>query len=87
MRSDLRARGQRLQAIAPGAFKELASRSLARVASQEPSLSSDTAIDRAHTRMLEALEQLKTDFADRLSADARTGVSPDEAVRSPSAAL
>jgi exopolysaccharide glucosyl ketal-pyruvate-transferase len=69
----LRARGQRLQAIAPGAFKELASRSLARVALQEPSLSSDTAIDRAHTRMLEALEKLKTDFARRLSADGRAG--------------
>ena len=63
----LRARGQRLQAIAPGTFKELASRSLARLASQEPSLSSDTSIDRAHTRMLEALEELKTDFSRRIS--------------------
>ena len=71
----VRARGQRLRAIAPGAFKELASRSLARIASQEPSLSSDAAIDRAHTRMLEALEKLRTDFADRLSADARARVA------------
>lgn len=67
----IRARGQRLRAIASGAFKDLAARSLARVASREPSLSSDPAIDRAHTRMLEALDRLKTDFADRLSAVAR----------------
>jgi hypothetical protein len=65
----IRARGQRLRAVGSGAFKELAARSLARAASQEPSLSSDAAIDRAHTRMLEALDRLKTDFADRMSAD------------------
>ena len=81
----IRARGQRLRAIASGAFKELAARSLARVASREPSLSSDAAIDRAHTRMLEALDQLKTDFADRLSADAKPGLHLDQTVRSRSA--
>ena len=58
----LRTRGQRLRAIAPGAFREIAARSLARVATREPSLSSDAAIDRAHTRMLEALRRLKADF-------------------------
>jgi hypothetical protein len=83
----IRARGQRLRAIAPGAFKELAARSLARVASREPSLSSDAAMDRAHTRMLEALDRLKIDFADRLSADVRPALHVDETVRSRSAAL
>jgi succinoglycan biosynthesis protein ExoV len=65
----IRARGQRLRAIAPRAFRELAARSLARVASREPSLSSDAAIDRAHTRMLEALDRLKTDFRARTCRD------------------
>ena len=46
----IRARGQRLRAIGSSAFKELAARSLAGVASREPSLSSDAAIERAHTR-------------------------------------
>ena len=71
----LRARGQRLRPIPPGAFKELASRSLARIASQEPSLSSDAAIDRAHTRMLEALEKLRTDYEERLSADTKARIA------------
>lgn len=84
---DIRARGQRLRGIAPGAFKELAAWSLARVASREPSLSSDAAIDRAHTRMLEALDRLKTDFADRLSADLKPGHHLDQTVRSSSAVL
>jgi hypothetical protein len=84
---DLRVRGQRLRAIAPGVFKELAARSLARVASRDPSLSSDVAIDRAHTRMLEALDELKTDFADQLCVDVRSGLHLDRTVRSPSAAF
>ena len=78
---DIRARGQRLRTIASGAFKELAARSLTRVASREPSLSSDAAIDRAHTRMLEALDRLKTDFADRLSADVKPGLQLDQTVQ------
>ncbi len=83
----IRARGQRLRAVAPGAFKELAARSLARAASQEPSLSSDAAIDRAHTRMLEALDRLKTDFADRMSADVKPRLHLVRTVRSPSPAV
>jgi polysaccharide pyruvyl transferase len=72
----LRARGRRLRTIAPGAFKELAARALARVASREPSLSSDAAIDRAHTRMLDALDKLKFDFTDHLSAGRQELASP-----------
>ena len=83
----IRVSGQRLRAIAPGVFKELAAWSLARVASREPSLSSDAAIDRAHTRMLEALDRLKIDFADRLSADVKPGLHLDQTARSRSAAL
>ena len=83
----IRAHGQRLRAIASGTFMEFAARSLARVASREPSLSSDAAIDRAHTRMLEALDRLKTDFADRLSADVKPGLHLDQTIRSRSAAL
>jgi succinoglycan biosynthesis protein ExoV len=65
----IRASGRGLRRVARGAFQELAARSLARVASREPSLSSDAAIDRAHTRMLEELDRLKYDFADRMFAD------------------
>jgi succinoglycan biosynthesis protein ExoV len=83
----IRARGQGLRAIAPGPFRELAARSLARAASREPSLSSDAAIDRAHTRMLEALDRLKTDFADRLSANGKPGLHFHQTIRSRSAAL
>ncbi|MGH8638524.1 MAG: polysaccharide pyruvyl transferase family protein [Burkholderiales bacterium] len=83
----IRVRGQRLRAFAPNAFAELAARSLARAAAREPSLSSDAAIDRAHTRMLEALDRLKTDFADRLSADAGRGLPRDPTVHSRTAAL
>jgi len=64
----LRRRGQRLRPAASGAFRSLAARSLARAAAREPILSSDAAIDRSHTRMLEALKRLTIDFADRLSA-------------------
>ncbi len=83
----IRAHGQRLRAIASGTFMELAARSLARVASREPSLSSDAAIDRAHTRMLEALDRLKIDFADRLSADVKPEIHFDQSIRSRSATL
>jgi exopolysaccharide glucosyl ketal-pyruvate-transferase len=57
---------RRLRRVASGTFRDLAARSLTRAASREPSLSSDAAIDRAHTRMLEALTLLKKDFADRI---------------------
>ncbi len=83
----IRKRGQQLRAIASSAFKELAARSLAGVASREQSLSSDAAIDRAHTRMLEALDRLKTDFAHRLSADVTSGLHLDQTARSRSATL
>ena len=83
----IRSRGQRLRTIASGAFKELAARSLARAASREPSLSSDAAIDRAHTRMLEALDRLKIDFADRLPVDVKPGLHLDQTDRWRSAAL
>jgi hypothetical protein len=59
----IRARGQRLRTIAPGVFRSVAARSLSRLASHEPSLSSDRAIDRAHSRMLDALDRLKQDHA------------------------
>jgi hypothetical protein len=38
-------------------------------------------------RMLEALDRLKTDFADRLSADVKPGLHLDNTIRSRSAAL
>jgi succinoglycan biosynthesis protein ExoV len=69
----IRARGQKLRAILPGTFRELAARSLVRVSGREPTLSPDVAIERAHTRMLDALERLKADFAVRLPADPRHG--------------
>lgn len=83
----IRDRGQGLRSIAPGAFRALAARSLARAASHEPSLSSDAAITHAHTRMLDALDRLKTDFADRLSTDVKPGVHVQGSARSRSAAL
>jgi hypothetical protein len=42
-------------------------------------------MDRAHTRMLEALDRLKTDFADR--ADVKPGLQVDHTLRSRSAAV
>jgi succinoglycan biosynthesis protein ExoV len=83
----IRARGQRLRAIAPGPFRELAARALARAAFREPSLSSDAVIDRAHARMLEALDRLKTDFPDRLSVEVKPTTDSDQGVRSRSATL
>lgn len=54
-----------LRRVAARRFKERAAGSLARLAARHPSLSTDAAIDRAHSRMLDRLEQLRKDFPRR----------------------
>jgi succinoglycan biosynthesis protein ExoV len=58
----LRRRGQRLRRVGRGLFERRAANAL-RAASNGPShLSSDSAIERAHGRMLDQLDRLRRDF-------------------------
>jgi succinoglycan biosynthesis protein ExoV len=58
----LRRRAQQFRHIASSAFKERAATSLMRLSKGPVHLSSDAAMESAHTRMLEELERLQSDF-------------------------
>jgi succinoglycan biosynthesis protein ExoV len=58
-----RLRGRpRLRTLLGDRFRDWAARSLQRAAARDPQLSHDTAIDRAHSRMLEQLARLRRDY-------------------------
>jgi hypothetical protein len=59
----LRDRGQRLRRVGRGVFRRRATKSLIAASKGPLHLSTDTAIERAHTRMLYQLERLRRDFA------------------------
>jgi hypothetical protein len=59
----VRTRGQRLRRLGQGVLRDRAARSLARLAAAPAHLSSDAAIDRAHSRMREELTRLQRDFS------------------------
>ena len=67
----LRARGTTLRGISSNAFKERAARSLTVAVSGPVHLSSDAAIESAHTRMLEKLDRLRRDYASPTGARPR----------------
>ena len=61
----LRKRAQALRHVTPGYFAEGAAEALGQASRTEPTLSHEHAIDRAHTVMLEKLDQLRRDYGQR----------------------
>ena len=59
----LRKRGQRLRGVGRGGFRRRAAKALLDASKGPPHLSADSAIERAHTRMLEQLVRLRRDFS------------------------
>lgn len=59
----LRKRGQRLRGVGGGIFRRRAAKALLSASKGPLHLSTDSAIERAHTRMLEQLERLRRDFS------------------------